>query len=81
MAMGYRLSFPRQGKVAIPRAYLRDTRLFRGDEPELLLGDEEDDEVEGEDAEDFEATDLEEEAEYVEESGTVAVEGEEDESI
>jgi hypothetical protein len=80
-AMSNRLSFPRQGKVAIPRAYLRDTRLFRGDEPELLLGDEEDDEVEGEDAEDFEATDLEEEAEYVEEAGTVATEDEEDEAI
>lgn len=81
LQMGNRLSFPRQGKVAIPRAYLRDSRLFRGDEPELLLGDDEDDEVEGEDAEDFEATDLEEEAEYVEEAGTVAVEDDEDEAI
>jgi len=81
LQMGNRLSFPRQGKVAIPRAYLRDSRLFRGDEPELLLGDDDDDDGEGEEAEDFEATDLEEEAEYVEEAGTVAVEDDEDEAI
>ena len=76
-----RLSFPRQGKVAIPRAYLRDTRLFRGDEPALLLTDEDDDEVEGDDAEDFEATDLEDEAEYAEDAGAPAGEEEEGETL
>jgi hypothetical protein len=68
-AMGSRLSFPRQGKVAIPRAYLRDTRLFR-DEPDMLLGDDEDDEGDIEDVDEFEASDTDEdEADYVEESG------------
>jgi hypothetical protein len=75
--MGERLSFPRQGKVAIPRAYLRDTRLFRGDEPELLLGDDEDDEGDEADAEDFEAADLDEEAEYVEDAVTPPADDEE----
>jgi hypothetical protein len=77
--MGERLSFPRQGKVAIPRAYLRDTRLFRGDETELLLGDDDDDEGEAEDAEEFEATDLDEESEYVEDSVTPPSDDEEEE--
>jgi hypothetical protein len=79
--MGERLSFPRQGKVAIPRAYLRDTRLFRGDEPELLLGDDEDDEGDEADAEDFEAADLDEEAEYVEDAVTPPADDEEEETI
>jgi len=75
-AMGNRLSFPRQGKVAIPRAYLRDTRLFR-DEPDMLLGDEEDEELDADDAEDYETTDGDEEdADYVEESGAPADEEE-----
>ncbi|MDQ3549604.1 MAG: tetratricopeptide repeat protein [Chloroflexota bacterium] len=74
--MGNRLSFPRQGKVAIPRAYLRDTRLFR-DEPDMLLGDEEDEELDADDAEDYETTDGDEEdADYVEESGAPADEEE-----
>ncbi|HYI15088.1 MAG TPA: tetratricopeptide repeat protein [Thermomicrobiales bacterium] len=76
-AMGNRLSFPRQGKVAIPRAYLRDTRLFR-DEPDMLLGDEEDEDLSDDDAEDYEASDGdEEESDYVEESGGPADEDEE----
>jgi hypothetical protein len=77
--MGARLSFPRQGKVAIPRAYLRDTRLFRGDEPELLLGDDDDDDGDGDDAEEFEAADLDEEAEYVEDAVTPPADDEEEE--
>jgi hypothetical protein len=77
-AMGNRLSFPRQGKVAIPRAYLRDTRLFR-DEPDMLLGDEEDEDLSDEDTEDYEAGDGdEEESDYVEESGGPAEEDEEE---
>jgi tetratricopeptide (TPR) repeat protein len=80
-SMGERLSFPRQGKVAIPRAYLRDTRLFRGDEPELLLGDDEDDEGDGDDSEDFEAADLDDEAEYVEDAVTPPAEDEEEETL
>lgn len=76
-AMGNRLSFPRQGKVAVPRAYLRDTRLFR-DEPDMLLGDEEDEELDADDAEDYETTDGDEEdSDYVEESGGPAEEDEE----
>lgn len=75
--MGNRLSFPRQGKVAIPRAYLRDTRLFR-DEPDMLLGDEEDEDLDSDDSDDYEASDSdEEESDYVEESGGPAEEDEE----
>ncbi len=75
--MGNRLSFPRQGKVAIPRAYLRDTRLFR-DEPDMLLGDEEDEELDSDENEDYEASDGDEEdSDYVEESGGPAEEDEE----
>ena len=81
VAMGERLSFPRQGKVAIPRAYLRDTRLFRGDEPELLLGDDEDDDGDGDDAEDFDAADLDDEAEYVEDAVTPPADDEEEETL
>ena len=77
-SMGNRLSFPRQGKVAIPRAYLRDTRLFR-DEPDMLLGDEEDEDIEAEDADDYEAGEADdEESDYVEESGGPADEDEEE---
>lgn len=75
--MGNRLSFPRQGKVAIPRAYLRDTRLFR-DEPDMLLGDDEDDDLSDEETEDYEASDGDEEdSDYVEETGGPAEEDEE----
>lgn len=75
--MGNRLSFPRQGKVAIPRAYLRDTRLFR-DEPDMLLGDDEDDDLGDEETEDYEASDGDEEdSDYVEETGGPAEEDEE----
>lgn len=79
-AMGTRLSFPRQGKISIPRAYLRDTRLFR-DEPDLLLGDEEDEELDTDEAEEFEGRETEgdeDETEYIEETTGPA---EEDESI
>lgn len=76
-AMGNRLSFPRQGKVAIPRAYLRDTRLFR-DEPDMLLGDDEDEDLGDDEAEDYEAGEGDEEdSDYVEESGGPAEEDEE----
>lgn len=76
--MGTRLSFPRQGKVAIPRAYLRDTRLFR-DEPDMLLGDDEDEDLDVDDGDEFDAPDADdEESEYVEESGTPVDEDEEE---
>jgi len=79
-AMGSRLSFPRQGKIAIPRAYLRDTRLFR-EEPDLLLGDEEDEELDSDEVEEFEGREIdsdEDDTEYVDETtGPV----EEDEAI
>jgi tetratricopeptide (TPR) repeat protein len=77
-AMGNRLSFPRQGKVAIPRAYLRDTRLFR-DEPDMLLGDDEDDEGDIDDVDEFDATEGDdEESDYIEEAGASADEEEEE---
>ncbi len=76
--MGTRLSFPRQGKVAIPRAYLRDTRLFR-DEPDMLLGDDEDEDLDVDDGDEFDVPDSDdEESEYVEESGTPIDEDEEE---
>ena len=75
-SMGNRLSFPRQGKVNIPRAYLRDTRLFR-DEPDMLLGDDEDDEGDIEEVDEFDTTEGdEEESEFVEEAGATADEEE-----
>ncbi|MEX2315285.1 MAG: tetratricopeptide repeat protein [Thermomicrobiales bacterium] len=75
--MGNRLSFPRQGKVAIPRAYLRDTRLFR-DEPDMLIGDDDDDDLDADETDEFEASDGDEEdSDYVEESGGPAEEDEE----
>jgi hypothetical protein len=79
-SMGNRLSFPRQGKVAIPRAYVRDTRLFR-DEPDLLLGDDEDDEGDIEDVDEFDTADAEdEETQYIEEAGA-SVDEDEDTAI
>jgi hypothetical protein len=78
--MGNRLSFPRQGKVAIPRAYVRDTRLFR-DEPDLLLGDDEDDEGDIDDVDEFEASDVDDDdTQYVEEAGASADEDDEEEA-
>lgn len=78
--MGNRLSFPRQGKVAIPRAYVRDTRLFR-DEPDLLLGDDEDDDGDVDDVDDFDTVDADEDdTQYVEEAGA-SVDDDEDSAI
>ncbi|MCO5175726.1 MAG: hypothetical protein M9890_01985 [Thermomicrobiales bacterium] len=70
--MGTRLSFPRQGKISVPRAYLRDTRLFR-DEPDLELGDEEDEELDTEELEARETdADADDDTEYIAESDTEA---------
>lgn len=44
--MGERVSFPNQGKVAVPRAYLRDARLFRADEEGMLIATDDDEELE-----------------------------------
>lgn len=49
--MGERVSFPNQGKVAVPRAYLRDARLFRADEEGMLIGGDEDEDLERDDDE------------------------------
>jgi hypothetical protein len=75
--MGSRLSFPRQGKVAIPRAYLRDTRLFR-DEPDMLLGEDDDEDADTDEGDEFEASESDdEETEYIEEAGATVDEEEE----
>jgi hypothetical protein len=77
-SMGSRLSFPRQGKVAIPRAYLRDTRLFR-DEPDMLLGDDEDDESDADEVDEFETSDGDDDdTEFIEEAGAAADDDEEE---
>lgn len=52
--MGDEMSFPQQPAVAVPRAYLRDSRLFRTDEDEFIIELEEDEEFNGESAEDEE---------------------------
>jgi hypothetical protein len=69
--MGNRLSFPHQGKVAVPRSFLRDSRLFRSDEATLIMDDEDADDLD--DPEDgFEATDAEDldddDTEYIEDA-------------
>lgn len=80
--MADRLSFPHQGKVAVPRAFLRDSRLFRSDEAALIIDDEESDDVEDED---FEATDEEDldedDTEYIEESAVATPKDEDEEEI
>lgn len=75
-SMGFRLSFPRQGKVAIPRAYLRDTRLFR-DVPDMMIGDDEDDDGDDE-IDEFDVSDGDDEdTEFTEEAGAAVDEDEE----
>jgi tetratricopeptide (TPR) repeat protein len=79
--MGDRLSFPHQGKVAVPRSFLRDSRLFRSDESSLLLDEEELEDVEDPD-EAFDATDAEDldddDTEFIDESVVVATDDEDD---
>lgn len=75
-AMGDRLSFPHQGKVAVPRSFLRDSRLFRSDEAALILDEEELEDLD--DAEEsFETADADDldddDTEYIEESAVGAV--------
>ena len=69
--MGNRLSFPHQGKVAVPRSFLRDSRLFRSDEATLILDDEDADDLDDPD-DAFESTDAEEldddDTEYIEDA-------------
>ncbi len=78
--MGDRLSFPHQGKVAVPRSFLRDSRLFRSDEASLLIDDEEMDDVD--DEETFDATDAEDldddDTEFIEETTVATADDEED---
>jgi hypothetical protein len=81
--MGDRLSFPHQGKVAVPRSFLRDSRLFRSDEAALILDDEDADDLD--DADDtFETTDAEDldddDTEYIEDA-PVATPDDEDDDI
>jgi hypothetical protein len=72
--MGNRLSFPHQGKVAVPRSFLRDSRLFRSDEATLIMDDEDADDLDDPD-DNFEATDAEDldddDTEYIEETAVV----------
>lgn len=49
--MGERVSFPNQGKVAVPRSYLRDARLFRADEEGMLIAGDDDEDLERDDDE------------------------------
>jgi hypothetical protein len=77
-AMGGRLSFPNQGKISVPRAYIRDTRLFRA-EPDMLLGEDDDEDLDVDDAEEFDVADSDEDdTTYVEESGAPVDEDEEE---
>lgn len=82
--MGNRLSFPHQGKVAVPRAFLRDSRLFRSDEAALIIDDEDADDIDDVD-ESFEATDEEDldddDTEYIEESAPVSSADDDEEEI
>ena len=82
--MGNRLSFPHQGKVAVPRSFLRDSRLFRSDEAALILDDEDADEIDESD-EPFEATDAEDldddDTEYIEETAVVTPDDDEEDEI
>jgi hypothetical protein len=82
--MGNRLSFPHQGKVAVPRSFLRDSRLFRSDEAALILDDDEVDDLEEGD-EGFIATDAEDldddDTEYIEETPVVTSADDDEEDI
>ncbi len=44
--MGAEMSFPEQVNAAIPRAYVRDTRLFRADEHDLIIPPDDDEDLE-----------------------------------
>ena len=44
--MGEEMSFPEQVNKAIPRAYVRDTRLFRADEHDLIIPPDDDEDLE-----------------------------------
>lgn len=75
-----RVSFPRQATIAAPRPYLRETRLTRELEPDVLYDLEEDEDLEEEleDEEDGAEDEAEEEDEFINESVT---EEEEDRGI
>lgn len=63
--MGDEMSFPEQVNAAIPRAYVRDTRLFRADEHDLIIPPDDDEDLEDvlaaddEEDEDDEPTEIE----------------------
>ncbi len=44
--IGSEMSFPEQVNKAIPRAYVRDSRLFRADEHDLIIPPDDDDDLE-----------------------------------
>lgn len=44
--MGSEMSFPEQVNKAIPRAYVRDSRLFRADEHDLIIPPDDDEDLE-----------------------------------
>lgn len=52
--MGEEMSFPQQVNAAVPRAYVRDSRLFRADENDLIIPTEDEDELDEELEEDDE---------------------------
>lgn len=82
--MGNRLSFPHQGKVAVPRSFLRDSRLFRSDEAALILDDEDAEDLEDPD-EAFDATEAEDldedDTEYIEEAAVATSTDDDEEDI
>lgn len=46
--MAHIMSFPQQVNAAVPRAYVRDSRLFRADENDLIIPTDDDEEIEEE---------------------------------
>ena len=83
--MGDRLSFPHQGKVAVPRSFLRDSRLFRSDEAALILDEDEEVEELEDPEEDFETADAEDldddDTEYIEEAAVATPDDDDEENI
>ncbi len=75
--MGSEMSFPEQVNAAIPRAYVRDTRLFRADEHDLIIPPDDDEDLEDvlsadDEEEDDEPAGLDEET-FDEEDDEIAV--------
>jgi hypothetical protein len=71
--MAYEMSFPEQVNAAIPRAYVRDTRLFRADEHDLIIPPDDDEDLDDvlgvEDEDEDDAADIDDDAFEDEEDG------------